>query len=279
MIKPVQRELYAVIGSPVAHSLSPIMMAAAFEALDHPAVYVALEVDSFEEALRVLTAVGLRGLSVTLPHKVEAFRLAAERDETAEAIEAVNTLRREGAGWQGRNTDWLGATLALKRVTALDGKSALVLGAGGVARAVVYGLKREGARVTVANRDEDRGRRLAELFGCSFIALDALRADPTVRPLDVVVQCTSVGLMKSGSEPLVPDSFFRAGMVVMDTVYRPAWTDFLLSAKGAGCTGVRGSEMLIYQGVAQLEWWLGKSMPPHVVDRMRAVVEGALLHG
>lgn len=279
MIKPVQRELYAVIGNPVSHSLSPLMMGAAFEALGHPAVYLALEVDAFEEDLGVLTAVGLRGLSVTLPHKLEAFRLAVERDETAEAIEAVNTLRREGTGWQGRNTDWLGAILALKQVTALERKKALVLGAGGVARAVVYGLMREGARVTVANRDEARGRRLAEGFGCSFVPLDALRAEPTARRFDVVVQCTSVGLMKSGSVSLVPDSFFRAGMAVMDTVYRPAWTDFLLSAKAAGSAVVRGSEMLIYQGVAQLEWWLGKSMPLHVVNRMRAAVEGALLHG
>ncbi|MHC1745136.1 MAG: shikimate dehydrogenase [Syntrophobacteraceae bacterium] len=279
MIKPVQRELYAVIGNPVSHSLSPIMMAAAFEALGYPAVYLALEVDSLEEDLSVLAAVGLRGLSVTLPHKVEAFRLASERDETAEAIQAVNTLCRKGGRWQGRNTDWLGATLPLRRLTALEGKNALVLGAGGVARAVVYGLKREGGSVTIANRDEDRGRRLAEVFGCSFIPLEALRAEPTARTFDVVVQCTSVGLMGSGSAPLLPDSYFRAGMVVMDTVYRPAWTDFLQSARAAGCTVVQGFEMLIYQGVAQLEWWLGRSVPPHVVDRMRAAVEGALLHG
>jgi shikimate dehydrogenase len=279
MIKPVQRELYAVIGKPVAHSLSPAMMAAAFGALEYPASYLAFEVDSLEEDLGTLAGVGLRGLSVTLPHKVDAYRLASERDETAEAIRAVNTLRREKARWQGRNTDWLGATLALRRVTTLAGKHALVLGAGGVARAVVFGLKREGCRVVVANRDANRGRHLAEAFGCSFIPLGELRVSPTSAPFDVLVQCTSVGLMGSGDAPLVADALFRPGMVVMDTVYRPAWTDFLRAARTAGCAVVQGSEMLIYQGVAQLEWWLGRSMPPHVVDSMRAAVEGALSHG
>jgi shikimate dehydrogenase len=279
MIKPVQRELYAVIGNPVSHSLSPIMMAAAFNTLDHPAFYLAFEVDSLEQDLETLSRVGLRGVSVTLPHKVEAFRLASERDETAEAIGAVNTLRWEGSRWQGRNTDWLGATRSLGRVATLERKKALVLGAGGVARAVVYGLKREGCQVVVANRDTGRGERLATAFDCSFIPLPELQTSPNSHAFEVVVQCTSVGLMGSGEAPLVPDSFFRAGMVVMDTVYRPAWTDFLQFARKAGCTVVQGSEMLIYQGVAQLEWWLGRSMPANVVDSMRASLEGALSHG
>jgi shikimate dehydrogenase len=279
MIKPVQRELYAVIGKPVSHSLSPIMMAAGFGALGHPALYLAFEVDSLELDLKTLSSVGLRGLSVTLPHKEAAFRLASERDETAEAIGAVNTLRREGSHWQGKNTDWLGATLALKQVTALERKNALVLGAGGVARAVVYGLEREGCRVVVANRDAGRGERLAEAFGCAFIPLKDLQTSPDAHAFEVVVQCTSVGLMGSGVPPIVSESLFHPGMVVMDTVYRPAWTDFLRSAQRAGCAVVQGSEMLLYQGVAQLEWWLGRTLPPVVVDSMRVALEGALSHG
>lgn len=279
MIRPVQRDLYAVIGKPVAHSLSPAMMAAAFGALEHPAVYLAFEADSLDEDLDALAAVGLRGVSVTLPHKEDAFRLASERDETAEAIRAVNTLKREGAHWQGRNTDWVGAMLALRQVAALDGKNALVLGAGGVARAVVFGLCRAGCRVMVANRDGERGMRLARTFGCSFVPLGELRASHGPHPFDILVQCTSVGLDRASEVPLVPDGFFRPDMVVMDTVYRPAWTGFLRSARKAGCTVVPGSEMLIYQGVAQLEWWLGRTMPPRVVEHMRASVEGALSHG
>ncbi len=279
VIRPVQRELYAVIGKPVAHSLSPAMMTAAFGALDHPAVYLAFEVDSLDEDLEALATVGLRGLSVTLPHKVDAYRLASERDETAEAIQAVNTLKRVGSRWQGRNTDWVGAMRALGQVTALDDKTALVLGAGGVARAVVYGLRRTGCRVVVANRDRGRGMGLAEAFGASFVPLTEVGASPGSRACDIVVQCTSVGLDPASEVPLVPEGFFRPDMVVMDTVYRPARTGFVQSARKAGAKVVPGSEMLIYQGVAQLEWWLDRTMPPRVVECMRASVEGALSHG
>lgn len=279
MITPVQRDLYAVVGSPVSHSLSPIMMTAGFEALGHSAVYLAFEADSLEQDLDVLWRAGVRGLSVTLPHKEAVFRLALGRDDTAEAIGAVNTLKHEELGWHGRNTDWLGAVRALRRAAPLKDGRALVLGAGGVARAVVYGLKREGCRVVVANRDLLRGERLAEAFDCPFIPLDDLRRSPDSQAFDFLVQCTSVGLMGHPGLPLVPDVLFESCRIVMDTVYRPAMTGFLITARKAGCTLVKGSEMLLYQGVAQLEWWLGRSMPSEVVDSMRIALEGALLHG
>ncbi len=263
IIRPVQKEfLFAVIGNPVRHSLSPAMMNAAFKALGLPAVYLAVEVDGLDDALDAFAKMGFRGLSVTIPHKEDAFRLAGEVDETASAIGAVNTLRWGGSCWEGRNTDCVGMVRALEAVDSLEGRRAVVIGAGGAARAVVYGLGRKGAMVTVSNRTTSRGEALAEAFGADFVPLDELGR----RDFDVVVQCTSVGLAGNAAGALVPESFFHPGMVVMDIVYRPVWTLFLLSAKSAGCKVVSGLDMLLYQGAAQLEWWLGKPAPLSVMS-------------
>lgn len=275
MIKPVQTELYAVIGNPVAHSLSPVMMNAAFRSMNVPATYLALQADELPDDLETLARFGFRGLSVTLPHKELAYRLADHVDDMARTIGAVNTLMREGSSWIGCNTDWLGATKALRRVTELEGKDALILGAGGAARAVAFGMKREGARVTVANRCVEKGKALAKSFRCDFIPLAILDRARFDRHFDVVVQCTSVGLQGTIPTVLVSDSFFEPGMVVMETVYRPLRTPFLNAAKRAGATIVHGTDMLVYQGVAQLEWWLSRPIPefPCVAAMKEAIHE------
>jgi shikimate dehydrogenase len=149
----------------------------------------------------------------------------------------------------------------LNEATRLDGRRALVIGAGGAARAVVYGLKREGALVTLSNRSTERGEALAGTFQCDFIPLADLSRSAGKQFFNIVVQCTPVGLMGKEAVSIVPESFFQPGQVVMDTVYRPLWTPFLLAARKIGCTVVNGLEMLLYQGVAQLEWWLGKQIP------------------
>jgi shikimate dehydrogenase len=261
MILPVQKDLYAVVGNPVGHSLSPAMMNAVFRSLGIPAVYVALQSDCFAEDLKTLEKTGFRGLSVTIPHKESACRLVSSLDDTAKAIGAVNTLMRIPGGWAGCNTDWLGAIRALKQKTPLAGRRALVIGAGGAARAVIHGLKHEGARATVANRGIERGEVLAREFGCGFIRLSDLERPDAGRSFDVVVQCTPVGLRGGESASLVSKAFFHPGMVVMDTVYRPLRTPFSILAEEAGCAIVPGLEMLLHQGVAQLEWWLGVSIP------------------
>jgi shikimate dehydrogenase len=313
MIRPAQKDLYAVIGNPVAHSLSPLMMNAVFEALDIPALYFALQVDDPAVDLAVLSRLGIRGLSVTIPHKEAVFRLAMHVDEASRAMGAVNTLRLDESRWEGRNTDWIGAIAALRqnlerdeallqaeasrpnpqnqgspgsapswhaaRITPpfLQGKRALVLGAGGVARAVIYGLRREGAAITISNRGIERGEALASKLDCNFIPLSELSVARSTGAFDVIVQCTAVGLLGKEDVPLVRDSLFRPGSVVMDTVYRPMWTPFLRRAKAAGCIAVSGVEMLLHQGAAQLEWWLGDRIRPEVVvPVMRKALTGFL---
>jgi shikimate dehydrogenase len=279
LIRPVQSDLFAVIGHPVAHSLSPAMMNAAFRSLKIPATYVALDADSLQEDLRTLADVGFRGLSVTIPHKESALRLAAEVDETAAAIGAVNTLKLRNGKWEGRNTDWLGAVQALKRETALHSRKSLVIGAGGAARAVAFGLRHEGAPTTITNRTRSRGEDLARALECDFMSMETLAGLGGGHGFDIVVQCTSVGLPGKDSVLPLPESFLVPGMVVMDIVYRPIWTPFLGAAAQRGCRVVKGYEMLLHQGVAQLEWWLERSIPEEVGVRiMRSALEKALIH-
>jgi shikimate dehydrogenase len=261
MIRPVQKELYAVVGKPVSHSLSPVMMNEAFSKLDLGACYLAFQVDDLGEALPVFTAIGMRGLSVTIPHKEAACRLADATDETARAIGAVNTLRRREGHWEGTNTDWRGAVRALQQVTALADKSALVVGAGGAAKAVIYGLQHERAQVTVTNRTPQRGQQLAAAFQCPFLPL----AEAPRHLFDIVIQCTPVGMVGAAADDLLPPRTLRPPMVVMDLVYRPLWTPFLRSAQNAGCTVVSGLDMLLFQGMAQFEWWLERPAPLQIM--------------
>jgi shikimate dehydrogenase len=275
MIRPEQKKLFAVIGNPVHHSLSPAMMSACFEALGLSALYAAFYVDELERDLDILHKTGFSGLSVTLPYKEMVCRLAERIDDTAKEIGAANTLRRTDSGWEGCNTDWTGALRALSAVSEVADHGALILGAGGAARAVAYGLKRAGAQITIANRCVERGRILSAQLGAGFIPLNML--EKAGAKFDLVVQCTSSGLSDERQTPLVSDSFFRPGMTVMDIVYSPRWTAFSRAAEQAGCKVVSGLDMLLYQGAAQLEWWLDRPVfDTPGIDAMRGALEEAI---
>ncbi|SPF37479.1 Shikimate dehydrogenase [Syntrophobacter sp. SbD1] len=275
MIRPEQKKLFAVIGNPVGHSLSPVMMSACFEALGIAAIYAAFYVDELESDLKLLHKTGFSGLSVTIPYKEMVCRLAERIDETAEQIGAANTLRRTSLGWEGCNTDWIGALRALSAVGDVSSRSALILGAGGAARAVAYGLKRAGATVTISNRCIGRGSTLAKELKSEFIPLNML--GETAANFDIVVQCTSVGLKDADASPIAFDTFFKPEMTVMDIIYSPPMTAFLKAAGNAGCTVVSGLEMLLYQGAAQLEWWLERPVfdTPAIAAMRRALLAAA----
>ena len=275
MIRPEQKKLFAVIGNPVRHSLSPAMMSACFEALGLSALYTAFYVDELERDLDVLHKTGFSGLSVTLPYKELACRLAERIDTTAQEIGAANTLRRTDLGWEGSNTDWTGALRALSAACELSGRGGLILGAGGAARAVAYGLRNAGARVTISNRCVERGKSFSKQIQAGFIPLSLL--EKAGDKFDVVVQCTSSGLADESATSIVSSSFFRPEMTVMDIVYSPPSTAFSRTARDAGCTVVSGLDMLLYQGAAQLEWWLGLPIfDTPAIDAMRRALEEAV---
>ncbi len=257
--------LYGIIGDPVEHSLSPVMHNAAFRALGMNAVYLAFCVKSAEQAADSIRSLNIDGVSVTIPHKEALIPFLDEIDRFASEIGAVNTVRNEAGRLIGTNTDWIGAVKALEEKTALGGKRAVVLGAGGSARAVVYGLSERGARVHVANRTIEKAERLAREFSCSFSGLD----DEKALFGDILINTTSVGMASGGSPgdeiPVEPDVTGRFS-VVMDIVYSPLETRLLKEAGARGARVIDGLRMLLHQALAQFQFWTGTKAPKEVME-------------
>jgi shikimate dehydrogenase len=227
---------------------------AAYAALGIDALYLPFDVppDRLRDAIAGIRALGFRQLSVSIPHKTSILELVDRVDATAARIGAANTVVREGERLVASNTDWIGAVRALERECSLAGARAVVLGAGGTARAVVFGLIERGAVVSVLNRSVGRAESLARELG-------ALEAGPLESlagiPHDVIVNTTSVGL-NSGDSPVLETSIRRQA-VVMDAVYAPESTRLLRDAQARGARVVSGRWMLVHQAVAQLEAWAG----------------------
>jgi len=259
-------EIYGIIGNPVAHSLSPVMHNSAFEALGLNKVYVAFPATNAAKALAGCRALGVHGLSVTIPHKETVLAHVDSLDPMAEKIGAVNTLVfDEEKKIHGLNTDWIGANRALADTLDLQEKKILLLGAGGSAKAIGVGLLEAGARVIFASRTESRVKSLAETLACDWINL----AEIDTVQADCLVNATSVGMRPLENASLVPAGCLGNFSVVMDIVYAPLETRLLREAKNAGCQVINGLSMLLYQGVAQFEVWTGQAAP---VEVMRAAL-------
>jgi len=275
-----------VIGCPVAHSMSPAIHNAAFEAAGLDAVYVPLLVqggaEHFNRFLDALVArpwLNWRGLSVTIPHKENALAYvgAANCDPLAVAIGAVNTITLSPDGsLRGDNTDYAAAIDALCDCLGIEreslaGRGVAVLGAGGVARAIVAALAHYRAEVTVYNRTVSRGEKLAAEFACRAAGRDALGD----LDAEIVINCTSVGMHPDvNASPL--ERIPPCVAVVFDTIYNPLETRLLADARAAGARTVTGLDMFVNQGAAQFERWTGAEAPRHV---MRDVLEEALTRG
>ncbi len=253
-----QTELYGVIGNPVRHSLSPIMHNGAFRRLGWNAVYLAFEVKDVEEALRGVRGLGVRGVSVTIPFKTEVLPFLDKIEGLAKKIGAVNTIVNRRGRLIGYNTDSKGALEALEQKIDLGGKRVALLGAGGAARAIGFGLKERGLRLIVVNRSKERGRALGEELRCDYLPVSSLaRMKAGELEADVIINATSLGMYPRDGETPVSKKLLKKGMLVMDIVYEPLQTRLLREAKEKGCVTVDGLEMLIRQGIAQFEIWTG----------------------
>lgn len=249
--------LCGVILHPAGHTRSPAMHNAAFRAMGLDALYVAFDVPParLAPAVQGARALGIRQLAVSLPHKEAVIPLCDVVEETARRIGAVNTLTATAEGLVGANTDWIGLVRALEREAPLEGRRAVVLGAGGTARAAVFGLRERGARVTVLNRTRARAEALAAELGAEAGGLEELAGTAH----DVLVNTTSVGLREDRSP--VPASALRAGTVVFDAVYDPPRTRLLREAEARGARPVGGKWMLVEQAVEQVRLWTGRTPP------------------
>ncbi len=247
-------QLFGVIGNPVRHSLSPIIHNGVFRRMGLNAVYLAFEVNNISAALAGVRGLGIRGVSVTIPFKTRIIPLLDELDGTAEKIQAVNTIAYQDGKLIGYNTDWVGALESLEERIPLKGRRVFLLGAGGAARAIAFGLKEKGAEITIFNRSLKKAADLALDLRATYQPLPSIHQ---VRG-DVLVNATSVGMYPHDDASPVGKEALREGMVVMDIVYQPLRTQLLRDAEERGCQTIDGLEMLARQGAAQIEIWTGK---------------------
>lgn len=252
-------KVYGVVGHPVSHSLSPVFQNAAFSHLGLDAVYVPFEVreGDLERAVDGLRRAGVRGLNVTIPHKEKALEISDWVSEEARSIGAVNTLVLTEEGVRAYNTDWIGFLKAIEELTPIEGRTVLLLGAGGSARAVAYALKRRNCSVFVWNRTREKGRRLAEVFGLEFVR----SPEEVLDSVEVIVNATSAGLRDE--DRLFDYGLIRREHVVVDLVYRD--TPLVRTAREKGCLYRNGLPMLVYQGAESFRIWTGCEPPLEIM--------------
>ncbi|MEM1659129.1 MAG: shikimate dehydrogenase [Candidatus Jordarchaeales archaeon] len=269
-----------IIGDPVEHSLSPRMHNAAFEHLKLDYVYVPFRVSSnaLKEAIEGVRALNIKGVNVTIPHKVSVIPLLDWVDEEALNIGAVNTIVSEKGELKGYNTDGLGFLEALKEEgVKVSGIKAVLLGAGGAARAIAYSLAPIVSELVILNRTADKAISLSEELrrkGWSVRGgrLDEETLEKELKDTELLVNATSVGMYPNVDETPVPREVLNSRLTVFDAVYNPIETRLLKDAKSVGAKVVNGVGMLVNQGAVAFKLWTGVNPPKEVMRR--AVIEG-----
>ncbi len=246
------------------------MHEAGYRVLELPFTYVPFEVRALGSAIAGMRALGIRGLGVSQPFKEEVISLLDGLDLVAEQIGAVNTIVNDDSRLVGHNTDWIGAVRALEELQSLSGASVLLVGAGGAARAIAFGLRRRGAQTTVANRDARKADVLASDVGARHARFDEVSRAGNY---DIVINATSMGQSDVGSESPIPEEAMREGQLVMDIVYKPLRTRLVEAARRRGATVLEGGRMLLHQAAAQFELYTGRPAP---LVEMDAALDGAI---
>jgi len=270
-----ETQAFGVLGDPIAHSMSPLIHNAAFRREGLNAVYVPLRVsaDVLSETLDDFEWLNFQGYSVTIPHKQAVIAKAAHCDEPVKDSGAANTLFRDAGGeWQATNTDYQAALESLQiglqhlfGDTSLQGRRLLMLGAGGVARAIGMAVLREGADLTIANRTHSRAVALAEQLGCRQVPWENRDAEQA----DILVNCTAVGMHPNVDDTPYQGDWLREKMLVFDTIYNPETTLLLRQARDRGCQTVNGIEMFVRQAARQFELFTERPAP---IELMRETV-------
>ncbi|MWC27552.1 shikimate dehydrogenase [Paenibacillus sp. MMS18-CY102] len=260
--------LFGVIGDPIRHSKSPVMLNRAFREAGVNGIYTAFHIttDKLGDFIAGVRAMGIRGVNVTIPHKLDVMNHLDRIDESARAIGAVNTIVNDNGVLTGFNTDGIGYVRSLKEEaeTSLAGKHIVVLGAGGAARGIVYALTKESpASITIANRTEQRAIELAssmrEFTNVKGVSNDQLQS--VCADADIIINTTSTGMFPNVDESPVDAAWLRPGAVASDIIYNPMKTKFLADAERQGCRIHGGLGMFIYQGAYAFEYWTGQPAP------------------
>lgn len=274
--------ILGIIGYPIGHTLSPLMHNTAIKQLGIDYVYLPFEVkkENIRIAIGGLKGLGIKGINVTIPHKESVIPYLDSLDEDARLIGAVNTIKLDGDKLNGYNTDGRGFSESLKRDAReeVKGRSVVILGAGGAARAIAIQIALEGAeRIVIANRTIERGEKLAGYINAKCKVQNAKCKVKTVslkdnslveyfREADIIINATPVG-MKGYNQPLFAYDYISDRHLVCDIVYRPLETKLLKEADKKGARTLNGLGMLVYQGSLSFKIWTGYEMPVEVVKK------------
>lgn len=274
--------IFGVLGDPVSHSLSPLVHNSALRYLNLPGVYLPFRVPrgDLEPFLKdfVASQLPVKGFSVTIPNKETAATLAEQQDPIVKTTHAANTLIRTETGWAAYNTDARAAIDSMlqglplhddRGAPTLKDRTILLLGAGGVARALAHGLHQAGALVIIANRTAARAENLAEEVGCRAVDWAARHSVLA----EIVINCTSVGMFPNTDESPLHNSYLRPGLMVFDLVYNPENTLLIKEARDRGCQVLTGVDMFVRQAALQFKLFTGQDPP---LDRITRVVRRAL---
>ena len=273
-------KLYGIFGHPLSHTLSPAMHEAAFRKLGIDANYIVLELarDAFKKLMNQSSELSLSGFNVTVPYKETVMKYLDSVRPEARAIGAVNTVFKQGKRWVGTNTDMEGFLMALMKDGGFhpSGKKAVILGAGGAARAVVYGLSQKGVReIFIADCFPQKARKIARDMHKLFkrvvyhaVVAGTPEVKKALQKADVIINATPIGL-RSQDPRVVPEDWIpqrgAEKKFFMDLIYNPAVTPFLKTAKKKGHRTLNGLGMLLYQGARALEHWTGRTAPVGVM--------------
>ena len=259
--------LYAVIGKPILHSLSPAMHNAAFAALKIPARYVRLAADDAASAIKAADHLGLKGFNVTSPFKEDVARLVPYVDSGVEYLQAANTVIHNGRGWEAFNTDPMGVIGALADAGCRLGGSAVVFGAGGAGRAAAHALDTWGVKVTLANRTLKHAQQAARHLGCAVCRLGSKELKAALREARIIVNATST------DERLVARADLPRGAFVLEARY-PARSALAVDARAMGCKVVDGRRWLLHQGEEAFRGFAGREAPKGRMEKGLAAKAG-----
>ena len=279
-------EVYGVVADPIQHSLSPTIHNRTYRELGMNCVYLPFRVpkdDLSDFVNRAGAALNLKGLSVTIPHKTEIIKKLTQLDPAVETIGACNTVVLDGGNLYGYNTDYLAAVLSIETAmtgapvrpggqSPLDGLSALVLGSGGAARALAYGLRERGARVIVAARNLAEAEKTANWVGCEYCSWEERNG----YVVQVLANCTPIGMFPNVDESPMELHYLRGGMTVFDCVYNPETTYLLRMAREKGCKIVSGLEMFVGQAYLQFKLFTGRKASASFMRRVAREALGFL---
>ncbi|HUH67001.1 MAG TPA: shikimate dehydrogenase [Syntrophales bacterium] len=265
-------ELFCLFGNPVQQSLSPLMHEAALRNMNIAGKYLPFRIEDIGPSVNAMREIGIRGASITVPFKVDVMEYLDYVDHDALEIGAVNTVVNDDGRLTGFNTDWIGLVRSVREFTDIKGRAVMILGAGGAARAAVFGILREGGIPIVVNRNIARGERLAARWGCHFHRFEEIA---TVKA-DGLINTTPVGMMPDMDKIPVDGTVLANFRWVMDCVYNPLSTRLISAAGNAGCVAIPGIGMFVHQGAEQIRLWTRREAPREL---MKKVVKETLLHG